>query len=111
MVGGTPTAESATDPQAKMFDGLNAWRGGFSNKKSKGIRSNFPLDVYTWGADLKSIGKYFACVEERFREHFRSLLIYSYTTNNKMLIKCYVVHVSTKYQFMQCCVHVQTYKP
>ena len=95
-----------------MFDGLNAWRGGFSNKKSKGIRSNFPLDVYTWGADLKSIGKYFACVEERFREH-RSLLIYSYTTNNKnanQMLRSYMFQLR-KYQFMQCCVHVQTYKP
>ena len=39
MVGGTPTAESATDPQAKIVDdGFNARRGGFSNnKKSENI--------------------------------------------------------------------------
>ena len=57
-----------------------------ATKSPKEFVSIFPLDVYTWGADLKSIGKYFACVEERFREHFRSLLIYSYTTNNRL--KC-----------------------
>ena len=56
VVGGTPpTAESATGIQAKIFNGLKMKGAAVSaTKKSKGMHLGFS---FSWGADLKSIGK------------------------------------------------------
>lgn len=78
MVGGTPptAAESATGIQAKIFNGLqiNVRRGGFSNKQPKGMHLGFS---FSWGADLKSIGKLPVLKRTSPKTVFRR---YSYTT-------------------------------